>query len=74
MTANLDGHEKIGAILVRMGAITPEQLQDALTAQAEGGRHQLVGQILLAKRYCSFNVLAEALAEQGVALLEGEGG
>ena len=61
---------RLGEILVRNQAITPEQLEEALAVQQE--TKQLLGQILLAKKYCTFEHLVDALTEQGTSLLSEE--
>jgi exopolysaccharide biosynthesis polyprenyl glycosylphosphotransferase len=53
---------EIGQILIRRGAIRPEQLRQALRIQAEVGGH--VGQILKKLGACESRDVAEALIEQ----------
>jgi type IV pilus assembly protein PilB len=52
----------LGALLVRAGAITQEQLEDAVAAQAEAGLR--LGEILMARGWLTQRALAGALAEQ----------
>jgi exopolysaccharide biosynthesis polyprenyl glycosylphosphotransferase len=53
---------EIGQILIRKGAITPEQLRQALRVQSEVGGH--VGQILKKLGACDARDVADALIEQ----------
>jgi lipopolysaccharide/colanic/teichoic acid biosynthesis glycosyltransferase len=53
---------EIGQILIRNGAISPEQLRQALRIQSEVGGH--VGQILKRLGACESRHVAEALIEQ----------
>ena len=58
---------RLGEILVRNGSITEAQLTEALQEQQQSKK--LLGQILLAKRFCTFEQLVSALTEQGITLL-----
>lgn len=60
--------ERLGEILIRHGHIDHAQLDEALATQQ--GTERLLGQILLAKKYCSFEQLVAALEEQGAHLLD----
>ncbi|MCP4132525.1 MAG: SDR family NAD(P)-dependent oxidoreductase, partial [bacterium] len=55
---------QLGILLLHDGAVTQEQLDNALAAQKESG--DLLGHILVEKRFCSSADLAEALREQDV--------
>lgn len=61
---------KLGELLVRRGAITPEQLVDALETQKHS--KMLLGQIITAKQYCSAFQVADALLEQAAWLLDAQ--
>jgi type IV pilus assembly protein PilB len=52
----------LGALLVRAGAITQEQLDDAVAAQANAGLR--LGELLVARGSLTERALAVALAEQ----------
>ena len=52
----------LGALLVRAGAITQEQLDDAVAAQAEAGMR--LGELLVARGLLTQRTLCMALAEQ----------
>jgi lipopolysaccharide/colanic/teichoic acid biosynthesis glycosyltransferase len=53
---------ELGQVLLRLGAITPEQLREALAFQAEHGGH--IGAILRALGACDSRAIANALIEQ----------
>jgi hypothetical protein len=52
----------LGALLVRAGTITQEQLEDAVSSQAEAGLR--LGELLIARGWLTQRALAVALAEQ----------
>ena len=52
----------LGAVLVRAGTITQEQLEEALAAQVDARRR--LGEILVERGWLTERALAEALAEQ----------
>jgi type IV pilus assembly protein PilB len=52
----------LGALLVAAGAITQEQLDEALLIQAEAGKR--LGEVLVQQGWLTERALAEALAEQ----------
>jgi type IV pilus assembly protein PilB len=52
----------LGALLVRAGAITQEQLDDAVAVQAEAGLR--LGELLIARGWLTQRALGVALAEQ----------
>lgn len=56
------GRRKLGEILIDLGYITPEQLEEALQEQQQNGG--LLGQVLLRLGYINADQLAEAQAEQ----------
>ena len=55
-------NNEIGQVLIRNGAITPEQLRQALRVQSERGGH--VGAILRQMGACDSRAIANALIEQ----------
>jgi lipopolysaccharide/colanic/teichoic acid biosynthesis glycosyltransferase len=57
---------ELGQVLLRKGAISPEQLREALRVQAEAGGH--VGAILKRMGACDSKAIAQALIEQGRAV------
>ena len=56
------GRPRLGALLLRDGHLTPEQLEEALSEQAATG-HRL-GEVLLERHLVASKVLAQVLAEQ----------
>lgn len=54
----------IGERLVRSGALTPQQLEEALAAQRDVGRGRRLGSVLMALEYLDRDVLARAIADQ----------
>src|SRR5919204_5249793 len=64
--------EPLGAMLVRRGLITEEQLAVALAAQQECG--EPLGQIVVARGYATPATVAQALATQHGGLLKTEYG
>ena len=70
MAGEMSERARLGEILVRDGAITEAQLAEALDEQKSSKK--LLGQILLARKFCNFEQLVSALTEQGITLL-GEG-
>lgn len=57
----------VGAIAVGLGLISERQLAEAIEAQkkeAESGRPQLLGRLLVSRSYLSEEALAKVLAEQ----------
>lgn len=55
-------NNELGQVLIRNGAITPEQLRQALRIQTESGGH--VGAILRRMGACDSRAIADALIEQ----------
>ena len=53
----------LGQSLVQRGVISDEQLQQALTRQAEGGHEKLLGEVLIELGMADESAIAEALAE-----------
>ena len=63
------GKEKVGEILIRLGMVTAEQLDDTLEAARRDGK--LIGQVLVEKEFLSPHDLATALSIQlGVPLID----
>src|SRR3954454_9833441 len=62
----------LGLLLIEMGVITPEQLEEALAIQARSGER--LGEILVANGYTSRLAIHDALAEQSDLFLEPESG
>ncbi len=56
-------HRTIGEILVKMGVVTPQQIQEALRQQMGGDTHKL-GEILVEMGSCATEDVTAALAEQ----------
>jgi hypothetical protein len=54
----------IGTILVRLGVIDEEQLQDALVYQSRASLDQMLGSVLVHKGFCTSEDIEEALALQ----------
>lgn len=59
----INSQTQLGQLLVRQGAVTQDQIQQALTEQREAGHQQLLGEILVQKGYCSDSQIARALAQ-----------
>jgi acyl-CoA synthetase (AMP-forming)/AMP-acid ligase II len=62
----------LGLLLIEMGVITPEQLEEALTVQARTGER--LGDVLIELGYTSRLAIHDALAEQSELFLEPESG
>ncbi len=61
----LDPHEKLGEILVEQGAVTQEELDDALQEQAEEeSEHPPIGELLVKAAKTTSKKVREAIAEQ----------
>jgi type IV pilus assembly protein PilB len=58
----VDNQAQLGQFLVRQGAVTQEQIQEALRAQRETGHQHLLGEILVQKGYCSDSHIVRALS------------
>jgi type IV pilus assembly protein PilB len=56
------GRPRLGALLLRDGHLTPEQLEEALSEQAATGRR--LGEVLLERHLVASKVLAQLIAEQ----------
>jgi type IV pilus assembly protein PilB len=54
---------QLGALLVKHGALTEEQLQVALAAQKEDGNRMLLGEVLVQRGLCSEEQIMECLAQ-----------
>jgi len=54
---------RLGQLLVDSGAITPEQLEEALSIQRANGNSMLLGEVLLERGICSEEAIMEALAK-----------
>jgi len=54
---------RVGDLLLAAGLLTPEQLQEALRLQKEGGRKQLLGQILVEQKFVTDEQVGAVLAE-----------
>ncbi len=59
----IDSQVQLGQLLVRQGAATQAQIQDALKEQRETGHRQLLGEILVQKGSCSDSQIARALSQ-----------
>ena len=59
---SIDGRMRLGALLVRDGVITVQQLEEALAEKEETGRR--LGEIAVSHGGVSGHALARALAEQ----------
>ena len=53
---------RLGDLLVRQGFLAPEQLQEALTLQAEGEGSKLLGEVLVEREFCTEEQVLECLA------------
>ncbi len=53
---------RLGDLLVRQGFLMPEQLQQALTLQAEGEGSKLLGEVLVEREFCTEEQVLECLA------------
>ncbi len=63
------GKKRTGEILVEMGLLTPQQLEEALEEQKTS--HMRIGEVLVAKGWVKHNELTEALARRlGVRYLD----
>lgn len=61
----------LGHLLVDQGVLTPQQLREALAAQAKGGKRQLLGEVLLGMGLVDKDVLLRAVANsRGVEYVE----
>ncbi len=56
--------QKIGQLLVELGEITPEMLDETLQMQKEALQHRLLGELLIENGYIDEQVLYSALARQ----------
>ena len=54
---------QLGQLLVSSGAVTEQQLEDALQAQKAGGNQLLLGEMLIQKNMCTDEQIMEALAK-----------
>src|SRR5258708_5908021 len=54
--------QRLGNVLIERGYITLEQLEAALTHQAEVGRGKLLGEILTDLEFCTEDQVAEGIA------------
>jgi hypothetical protein len=59
-----DDDTSLGAILLKMGAISSEQLQDALDYQENASIDHMLGQVMLAFKFCSPEQLVLAVHAQ----------
>jgi hypothetical protein len=70
--SNKDAGRLLGTMLLEQGALSENDMKDALAVQVEGGKR--IGEILLESELISRPLLARALAEQsGVQLVEEPG-
>jgi type IV pilus assembly protein PilB len=58
----IDNQVQLGQLLVRQGAATQEQIEQALKEQRETGHQQLLGEILVQEGTCSDSQIARALS------------
>jgi len=58
------GHERVGQILIDMGKITPDAVNEALKIQQRKGEHRLLGEILKDEGHIDERELRRALAIQ----------
>src|SRR5919201_1046295 len=72
MSAMEQPRRLLGLLLIEMGVITPEQLDEALEIQAETGER--LGEILVDRGFTSRLAIHDALAEQSQLFLEPESG
>src|ERR671934_1377962 len=72
MSAAEQPRRLLGLLLIEMGVVTPEQLDEALAIQAESGER--VGEILIDRGFTSRLAIHDALAEQSELFLEPESG
>jgi hypothetical protein len=72
MSAAEQPRRLLGLLLLEMGLITEEQLEQALAAQEESGAR--LGEVLIARGYTSRLAIQDALAQQSGFLLEPESG
>src|SRR5919201_3949531 len=72
MSAMEQPRRLLGLLLIEMGVITPEQLDEALEIQAETGER--LGEILVDRGFTSRLAIHDALAEQSELFLEPESG
>lgn len=61
---HFEAEKNIGQILQDLGALTPEQLEEALSLQQNGKSDKKLGQILKTKGYVEDDVLERALEIQ----------
>lgn len=54
---------QLGEILLRMGIVTAQQIEEVLSHQNDSGHQKLLGELLVEKGYCTENDIASALAE-----------
>jgi len=60
---SIENRVQLGQFLIAQGAVTSEQVQDALQEQRETGHQRLLGEILVSKKYCDEEQIAMALAQ-----------
>ena len=63
MTVAIDAPIRLGNLLVERGYLTLEELQGALTHQAQVGKSKLLGEIVVDLEYCSEDQVIECLAQ-----------
>ncbi len=56
--------KKVGALLIEQGVLDPEKLQQALTAQQQRGKGELIGEVLVALGLVRREALLSALQIQ----------
>ena len=62
-TVNRGGHGlRLGELLIKQGALTEEQLKEALEKQAADGDKMLLGEVLLTAGVCNEEQIMQALA------------
>lgn len=54
--------QRLGDVLIARGFLTEEQLLGALTAQQEGGRSKLLGEVIVEQELCTEDQVVECLA------------
>ena len=62
-TTDVDQKLQLGQLLLKNGAITKEQLEEALQLQKMGGNEFLLGEILVQQKICTEEQIMEALAK-----------
>jgi len=64
MNSQVQQRKRLGDILLELGYVTPQQIEDALKVQSRPGEQRLLGQILISRGHVSLAAIRVALARQ----------